>query len=281
MESLKYNIALTGVPRSGTTLTCHLLNKVTNTVALHEPMDVFELPHLKNDKSRIDTIKAFFKNTRDSLMTRGVALSKHHNQKVPDNPIASEKEGTQPRRSIVERSEIPISKPLNSNFYLVIKHPGAFTALLPHLQSEFACFAVIRNPISVLASWNSVELLVSQGHAPIVEQLNPKLAQALNQKQDKVDRQLFLLSWFFEQYASYLPSKAILRYEETVATQGKSLKIVVPEAENLNEDLKSKNKNPLYDPEEMKAIGKKLLTSSGAYWNFYSKESVEALLNQY
>ena len=281
MESLKYNIALTGVPRSGTTLTCHLLNKVHNTVALHEPMDVFELPRLKDDETRIKTIKTFFENTRNSLLTKGTALTKHHNQKIPDNPIASEKEGIQPRKSIVERSEIPISKPLNTNFYLIIKHPGAFTALLSYLQPEFACFAVIRNPISVLASWNSVDLLVNQGHAPIAEQLNPKLTQALNQKEDKIERQLFLLSWFFEQYATYLPAQAILRYEETVATQGKSLKVVVPAAENLNEDLHSKNKNPLYNPEEMKQLGKRLLASSGAYWNFYSKESVETLLNQY
>ena len=134
MESL--NIALTGVPRSGTTLTCHLLNKVTNTVALHEPMDVFELPKLKDDKTRFETIKNFFQTTRDSILTRGVALTKHHNQKVPDNPIASQKEGQQPRRSIVERSEIPIDKSLNDHFHLVIKHPGAFTALLPILKQE-------------------------------------------------------------------------------------------------------------------------------------------------
>ncbi len=32
------NIILTGIPRSGTTLICYLLNKIPNTVALHEPM---------------------------------------------------------------------------------------------------------------------------------------------------------------------------------------------------------------------------------------------------
>jgi hypothetical protein len=32
------NIVSTGLPRSGTTLTCHLLNKLPNTVALHEPI---------------------------------------------------------------------------------------------------------------------------------------------------------------------------------------------------------------------------------------------------
>lgn len=274
------NITLTGIPRSGTTLTCHLLNKVVNTVALHEPMDVFKFSQLEPEVI-CQSIENFFSSTRQSILTQGKAITKHHNQKIPDNPIASEKKGNELRQSIAEIGEIPIDKKLDSNFYLIIKHPAAFTALLPHLKKNFTCFAVIRNPISVLASWGSVNLPVNAGHAPAAENLNAELAKALSQKTDCMDRQLFLLSWFYEQYATHLPQQAIFRYEDTVASKGKSLKAIVPEAENLNEDLKSKNKNPLYDPEEMKAIGKKLLSSSGAYWNFYSKESVEALLTQY
>src|SRR5689334_16285425 len=33
------DVLVTGLPRSGTTLTCHLLQKLPDTVALHEPMD--------------------------------------------------------------------------------------------------------------------------------------------------------------------------------------------------------------------------------------------------
>ena len=33
------DVVITGLPRSGTTLTCELLNAVPNTVALDEPMD--------------------------------------------------------------------------------------------------------------------------------------------------------------------------------------------------------------------------------------------------
>lgn len=276
------NITLTGIPRSGTTLTCHLLNQVPNTIALHEPMDVFEFHQLKEPQAICDKVEAFFQDTRQSILTQGKAITKHHNQQVPDNPIASEKKDNELRQSIAERGEIPIQKKLNSDFYLIIKHPAAFTALLPHLKKRFTCFAVIRNPLSVLASWNSVNLPVNTGHAPAAEGLNAELAHALSQIKDRLDRQLYLLSWFYEQYVTHLPSDAIMRYEETVASQGKSLKKIVHEAENLNEPLQSKNKNPLYDSEIMKDLAKRLLTtSSGAYWHFYSKESVETLLNQY
>ncbi|MEZ5404974.1 MAG: hypothetical protein R3F23_02005 [Verrucomicrobiia bacterium] len=275
------NITLTGIPRSGTTLTCHLLNKVSNTVALHEPMDVFEFSKLQQPQAICDSIEKFFLDTRQSILTEGKAITKHHNQKVPDNPIASEKKGNELRQSIAERGEIPIEKNLNANFYLIIKHPAAFTALLPHLKKNFACFAVMRNPLSVLASWNSVNLPVNTGHAPAAEGLNAQLAHDLSQREDCLDRQLFLLSWFYEQYATHLPQEAILRYEETVSSQGKSLKKIVPEAKNLSEPLQSKNKNPLYDSDTMQNIAKRLLATPGAYWDFYSKESVETLLKQY
>jgi hypothetical protein len=37
-ESQRANVVLTGLPRSGTTLVCRLLNKLPDTVALHEPL---------------------------------------------------------------------------------------------------------------------------------------------------------------------------------------------------------------------------------------------------
>jgi len=37
------DIILTGIARSGTTLTCFLLNKLPQAVALHEPMDPSQL----------------------------------------------------------------------------------------------------------------------------------------------------------------------------------------------------------------------------------------------
>lgn len=37
-NSAKQDIILTGLPRGSTTLTCHLLNQVTDVVALHQPL---------------------------------------------------------------------------------------------------------------------------------------------------------------------------------------------------------------------------------------------------
>jgi hypothetical protein len=44
--------------------------------------------------------------------------------------------------------------------------------------------------------------------------------------------------------------------------------------------MENRNANKLYDYEGMLQIGERLLASEGAYWEFYTRESVEQLLNE-
>jgi hypothetical protein len=70
----------------------------------------------------------------------------------------------------------------------------------------------------------------------------------------------------------------VIRYEDVVVSGGGALGVIVPSARALDEPLLSRNLNPLYDREDMLRIGERLLASEGAYWRFYSRESVEDLL---
>ena len=79
------DIMLTGLPRSGTTLVCHLLNKLPDTVALAEPMKVGRFAKLPTRRAILDAIVGFAAQQRESLLTRGMAFSKHHEGSVPDN----------------------------------------------------------------------------------------------------------------------------------------------------------------------------------------------------
>jgi hypothetical protein len=117
---------------------------------------------------------------------------------------------------------------------------------------------------------------VGRGHVPAAEMLDPDLARALAATPEILDRQLFILSWFFDRFRRFLPAESILRYESIVATGGRALSAVTPAAESLAEPLKSKNK--AYDRDLVRRLADRLLKSDGAYWSFYSRESVEALL---
>ena len=105
----------------------------------------------------------------------------HIGGKVPDNPVANKYSDSGLRRRIVIRTEIAINKDLEPDFLLAVKHPAAFTALLDSLVERFPVYATIRNPLSVLSSWNSVALPVQTGHIPAAENLDHKLKQMLLQ----------------------------------------------------------------------------------------------------
>jgi hypothetical protein len=272
------NVIITGLPRSGTTLTCHLLNKLPNAVALHEPMDVAALPRLGSTERILERIEAFFGEMRSSIRDEGRVITKHAEGKVPDNPIGERRTWLGLRKSRAERGWITVSKPLGEDFLLAVKHPTAFTALLEPLTGRFPCYAVVRNPLSVLSSWNSVAFPVQKGHAPMAENLDGHLKSRLAGIGDRIGRQLFLLSWFFDHYERLLPPASVIRYEEMIASGGSSLAVITPAAAALSEPLTSKNRNPAYSREQVMELGARLLASEGAYWNYYPRQSVEAIL---
>ena len=269
-------ILITGTPRSGTTLTCHLLNRLPDTVALHEPMRVGQL---RGPEEICDAVARFAAEQRQSILQRRRAISKHADGAVPDNPVGGDRSQNGLRERLVTKGEIVIDKELGPDFTLAIKHCGAFTATLDRLVTRFPVYAVVRNPLSTLASWSTVQFAVQQGHVPNAERLDPTLQATLASLDDDLDRQIYLLHWFHDRIRRSLPDDAIIRYESIVDTGGAALAAVRPGASTLAEPLKSKNTNDLYDRERMVRIGDRLLASRGAYWESYTKESVEQLLD--
>ncbi len=272
------NVLLTGVPRSGTTLTCHLLNKLPDTVALHEPMAVRKLAKLEDYEEICRSIKRFCDEQRESIHERKRAISKNVGGAVPDNPVGADRSDAGLRQRLVSKGEMVMDKDLSQDFMLVIKHPAAFTAVLEGLVKRFPVYAVVRNPLATLASWSSVDFGVQRGHARNAERLDPDLKVRLATIDDVLDRQIYLLDWFHGKFRRYLPDQHIIRYESVIESGGRALSVVRPEAKDLDEPMESRNKNELYDYESMLRIGERLLESEGAYWESYTKESVELLL---
>lgn len=274
------NVLVTGTPRSGTTLTCHLLNKLRDTVALHEPMRVKSFAEFEDHAEICRSIERFCDEQRESIHTRRRAISKGVGGVVPDNPFGADRSDTGLRQTIASRGEVVVDKELSREFMLVIKHNSAFAAVLEGLVEYFPVYGVVRNPLATLASWSSVEFQGQSGHAGGAERLDPNLAAHLAALDDNLDRQIHLLGWFHGQFRRFLPEQSIIRYESVIESGGRALNIVRPEAEGLSEPLESQNKNKLYDYQGMLGMGERLLNSEGAYWHFYTRESVERLLHE-
>lgn len=274
------NVLVSGTPRSGTTLTCHLLTKLPDTVALHEPMGVRHFAGAPTHAAIADVVAQFCSEQRHAITTRRRAVSKNAGGAVPDNPAEKSRTRDTLRRSIVSRGEIVIEKPLTPDFMLIIKHNAAFAASLDVLVPRLPVFAIIRNPLATLASWSTVDMPARTGRASSAELIDPSLKANLDAISDDLDRQIFLLAWFHEQYHRYLPASSIIPYEAIVESGGRALRVVRPEAAQLNEPLSSQNASKLYDYPSMLRIGERLLRSEGAQWTSYSKASVERLLEE-
>ncbi|HEV8712247.1 MAG TPA: hypothetical protein VGX03_05390 [Candidatus Binatia bacterium] len=222
----------------------------------------------------------FFATARWSIYTRQTAISKHVGGEVPSNTVGDEPDESGLRRILDARGEIRLGKVLTPDFLLVIKHPSAFTAILESLNRRFPSYAVVRNPLAVLASWNSIPFALRRGHAPVAERLDKPLRQTLACMGDRTERQIHLLSWFFERYRRVLPEESILRYEDIVSSEGRALSVITPRASCFATALENRNRNTVYDRELMRVLGNRLLETEGPYWTFYTRESVEQLLQE-
>lgn len=276
--NLPKTILLTGLPRSGSTLVCNLLTSLPNIVALNEPMKIMELSGLST-KQQFDLIDQFIAENRFSLLKSGMAISKHIDGQVPDNTFKDKVSDEGLRVSLVEHGQIKLDKVLTEDFILAIKHNAAFAYLLDKLVLRYNCFGIIRNPLAVLWSWQTVNLNIHYGHIPVGEALDTDLRETLNNIESVFDRQLFILNWFFTNFDKNLPKERIIRYEHIINSNGRCLEVISPTANSIQASLKSLNKNPLYKHEQFFQIAEKLLKSDGIYWKYYSKDDVIELLN--
>jgi hypothetical protein len=280
-EAKDRNIVLTGPGRSGTTLTCFLLNKLPNTVALSEPIAPGKYANRMPDREAVaDGIEDFYRDMRKMALSRGLVISKHVGGVVPDNTKGMV-DGR--RQRIAEKGKITVGKELEPDFYLAIKQPGLFTALLPVLAKRFSCFAIVRNPLAIMASTSTLQQDKRRKNPSAKTRYDPELGSRLEESKkggaDKIDQRLLRLHHAFERYQQVLPENHVLRYEDIVESSGKALEVIVPAASQLDEPLENKNLNPLYERDKVLRFGERLLESEGAYWNLYSRESVEEIMN--
>jgi hypothetical protein len=283
-------LLLTGLPRGGTTLACELLNQVPDVYALDEPMDVGSLVRratLDEDRDggeprvQVDLISSevreFAIGQRRSIETRGLAVTKHVDGQVRGAKVTDARGADGFRVRLVEHGTVPVPRPGVPGFTLVIKHPVVFTALLEHLQRHFPVYAVVRNPLSVLASWDTITAALREGQPKLLDILAPRTARELAETADMLERRVRLLLWFFDSYATLLAPERVVRYEDIVDSGGSALQAVVPAAAGLRVDLVSRNAAAVYDRAQMHAAAR-MLRREGAHWRYYTQEDVDEVL---
>lgn len=276
---------LTGVPRGGTTLACELINRLPDARALDEPLRPGRLireavrPDGGVDGDAITSaIETFAAAQRRSLLERGTAVTKHVDGRIIGAKVSDEHASGGDRRRLRQHGETALGVPESPEFMLVIKHPIAFTALLEILLPAFPVTALVRNPLAVVASWETVPMPVRDGDFGLPPAVAPGLAAHLATLDDRLDRQVELLAWFYERYRDALPAKRVIRYEDVVASGGRALAPVIPSASRLAVSLHNRNTaTHVYDAAHMKAMARRLLHREPGQWAPYRHEEIERL----
>ena len=267
-------LLLTGVPRSGSSLACRLAGGLPDTVALSEPIPRSAFAGLESPGEACAEIAGFATRTRQRIAADHRAPSLHVAGRLDDNVVVPDADGGLRRRQ-AEQGEIDIDKPLSDGFALVIKHNALFAALLPGLTPSFRCFALVRNPLVVLASWQTVDLPVHVGRIPAGEQYDAGLREALDGTRDTLARQLAILDWFFARYADNLPSDRVLRYEDLIASGGATLYRVLGHSQATPHSLASRNAHAVYRDVDVDALLARLLDAGGAWTGYYDATDCE------
>jgi hypothetical protein len=225
----------------------------------------------------INLINNFAQISRHRVLFEGKVLSRQRGGEIPENPVVARSENGL-RALDISLADIQVSERINSSdFTLVIKHNALFTGLLPELVERFPVFAIVRNPLAVLASWNSVDLPVNQGRIPAGELYSPELRVLLDSTSDRILRQLHILEWFCRRFVAYIDA-SILRYEEFVcdpAIIGRKLGV----AGSYNGNMKRDSRNQSYDLMLMEQLYRKLQGFGDAIWEFYTPADVDNLMD--
>jgi len=268
------DIILAGIPRGGTTLACVLLNSLTNTVALNEPFNLSELAAQADPQKKISWLKKSFAIARKGLIENRTALSKGKHGKLVSNMFENAPSQTSPRLNTASLQSISFPYLNKTDFSLVVKHPNAFTVLLPLLRGHFECFAIVRNPLAVALSWDTTEANWRKGRVPLAERLDRLLFDGLQQRKSVADRQIFILAHYFRTTKNALPVQQIIRYEDIVSTGGKALRAITEEAAELQAPLSNANANPVYNRDKVRFYTDSLLEFSADWAPFYSAKDI-------
>lgn len=245
-------------------------------VALSEPIRYREYGGMDGPETAAARVRDFAGETRERVVAKGRATSVQFEGRLDDNRTVSHLTDAGLRRLRGGRGEIEVRKPLSEGFGLLIKHNALFAALLPRLAESFACLALVRNPLPVLASWQTVAFPVHRGRVPAGEAFDPGLRQGLDGEPDVLGRQLIVLDWFFERFEANLPREDIIRYEDLVESGGLALfrRLGHPRAEPVA--LESGNASRVYDGVNVDGLLTALLEAGGAWTRFYPPRDLEA-----
>jgi len=253
-----YQLLITGIPRSGTTLLTATIGKIPNVVALSEPIQQRELKRALSSPMEYACRLIGLMQTLRRQILDGVPVPNRFDKnsgEVASNYWRSLK--GEAGRQMVATSEIreEVIAVQDENFVLCIKNCEQFTSCLEALTQlpGVSIIALVRNPIASLLSWRSLSLPISRGRIKFGEKFHRELRK-IRRLEDLLLRQVKLLDWYFGTYYRHREKINLLRYEDFVEKPDLLREIITVPASHAFSKHQSMNKRSEYNHADTETI---------------------------
>lgn len=248
MRTLKKNLIVTGIPRGGTTLTTSLLNSLSNAICLSEPD--WHIPWISDsadDKVFVERLIQDFVENRIKVLNKLPILDRRSEDgKSVTNYYVRDPNGKVELAYAVKPVVFPFK---DDQFILGMKHNAHYTAVLPQLidSNFFSIIAVVRNPISTILSWRSLDLPISRGRLPAGERFWTELKNITESNEDLLTIQVKIYDLFCKRYLELKNEIHLLKYEDIILNPSLMEQLTGLKYESNVIEIKSQNRNKVYD----------------------------------
>jgi hypothetical protein len=259
-------------------MSCRLLSEMDDVVALSEPLQLADFEDAGSADVAVDLIERRFEEIRSRVLATGSAPSLQDAGQLGDQRVEPQAASTGLRRPLARPGAVSVDKPLSDDFHLVIKQNAVFAALLHLLSARLKCFGLIRNPLAVLASWQTVDLPVNRGRVPGAERYDRHLADRLDAEPERLQRQLMVLDWFFERFRACLPADRIVRYESIIDSGGEVLAGLLGVEHFSPQGLQRHALRERFPGLALDTLCEKVLAYPGAWRHYYSAAECSSII---
>ncbi|WP_395338799.1 sulfotransferase family protein [Ningiella sp. W23] len=271
-QSNPRDFIITGMPRSGTSMLCKLLNKASDIVIVNEPKEIFGA--LKDDH-QCHKLGLLYRDLRSR-----VVLNRGINNKVDDEgEVIEDTRFDDKRRPYFPNTHSP-------NFALATKNPLAYlTRLRVILDScpNMPVIVMVRNPLDLVTSWKSSfehlrdidfrQLPFTDANDPLLDGTQLRTLAMISNEPNIANRRALYL-----RYLGYLINRErdrihMIRYEDLIASPQSVLSKVTrlmnqaPLPNEVFESIRAQTKRKTHDSEDMTAI-KNICADLALEWGY-------------
>lgn len=195
------NFIITGITRSGTTLFCNLVNRITNVICFNEVLQAYNIAGLPD----------FFLDMRGKVHRGEPVLMDvdSHGQLITDSQTQTDHAHREAIVALDKKKPLFIGSKVNSPYLINIREIKSF---------NYVMFAIIRDPVYTIASWNMHRRGINEAHVmPQDWQKWPRYSQVHYSAGDKYGRQAEIWNMLADIILANFPQDHIYRYENIVS----------------------------------------------------------------